>query len=91
VSGSGEYDCNNNAPRAIAVKVWQVAWPFARLAAAVLANVLWIGALGYALVRLLEAECRSLHVNAIVRLVEISDVVLKISAFGGHEPRNLVA
>jgi hypothetical protein len=53
VSGSGEYDCNNNAPRAIAVKVWQVAWPFAELAAAVLVNVLWIGALGYALVRLL--------------------------------------
>jgi hypothetical protein len=52
-SGSGEYDCNNNAPRAIAVKVWQVAWPFAGLAAAVLVNVLWIDALGYALVRLL--------------------------------------
>jgi hypothetical protein len=53
VSGSGEYDCNNNAPRAIVVKVWQGAWPFAGLAAAVLVNVLWIGALGYALVRLL--------------------------------------
>ena len=35
------------------MKVWQGAWPFAGLAAAVLVNVLWIGALGYALVRLL--------------------------------------
>ena len=35
------------------MKVWQVVWPFAGLAAAVLVNVLWIGALGYALVRLL--------------------------------------
>ena len=31
----------------------QGAWPFAGLTAAVLVNVLWIGALGYALVRLL--------------------------------------
>jgi hypothetical protein len=35
------------------VKVGQVVWPFAGLATAVLVNVLWIGALGYALVRLL--------------------------------------
>ena len=35
------------------MKVWQGAWPFAGLAASVLVNVLWIGALGYALVRLL--------------------------------------
>ena len=53
MSGNGEYACNNNAPRAIAVKAWQVVWPFAGLSAAVLVNVLWIGALGYALVRLL--------------------------------------
>ena len=40
---------NNNA----AASLWRRAWPFAGLAAAVLVNVVWIGALGYALVMLL--------------------------------------
>ena len=39
---------NNAAP-----SVWKRAWPFVGLAAAVLVNVLWLGVLGYELVRLL--------------------------------------
>ena len=33
--------------------LWRRAWPFAGLTLALLVNVLWVGALGYALVRLL--------------------------------------
>jgi hypothetical protein len=41
-------DNNNAAP-----SVWKRAWPLVGLAAAVLVNVLWLGVLGYELVRLL--------------------------------------
>ena len=41
----------NNSSGALAL--WQRLWPLACLAVALLVNVLWIGALGYALVRLL--------------------------------------
>jgi hypothetical protein len=40
---------NNNA----ALSLWQRAWPLTGLALALLVNVLWVGALGYALVWLL--------------------------------------
>ena len=40
----------NNSSGAFAL--WQRLWPLACLALALLVNVLWIGALGYALVRL---------------------------------------
>jgi hypothetical protein len=36
-----------------ALSLWQRAWPFTALTLALLVNLLWIGALGYALVRLL--------------------------------------
>ena len=36
-----------------ALSLWQRAWPLTGLALALLVNVLWIGALGYALVKLL--------------------------------------
>ena len=44
---------DENAPPSAARKVWQRAWPLVGLAAAVLVNMLWIGALGYAAARLL--------------------------------------
>jgi hypothetical protein len=43
---------NNAAPA-----VWKRAWPIVGLAMAVLVNALWLGVLGYELVRLLWPGC----------------------------------
>jgi hypothetical protein len=40
---------NNNAASA----VWKRAWPIVGLAVAILVNMLWVGVIGYELVRLL--------------------------------------
>jgi hypothetical protein len=42
---------NDNAP--VLLALWRRLWPLAGLALALLVNVLWVGALGYGLVRLL--------------------------------------